>query len=212
LDRLRTKKPKNSTLAAALKAGFNLMVDDQVDMMSPNWPPRPAQGSLTPQERIKLFGNFSYVAAPTISNPEAIRITDDWAKDNIATATVCQLSNVKGAPSNCTIQIHKSIKKQMLSLFDAWEKDNKTPLIKSWGGSWVPRFIRGSRTVLSNHAWGTAFDINVQWNMLGTVPALKGSDGSIRDLVQIAYEHGFYWGGWFPNRADGMHFEALKIL
>lgn len=201
-----------ATLSAALKAGFDLMVAEDVDENSPNWPQKPLSGPLSISNREKLFGKFAYVAAPIASNPEAIKITDDWAKNNIVLINVPQLACVKGAPSSSSIQIHKSIQRQTVDLFNAWENSCMTSKIMSWGGSWVPRFIRGSRTTLSNHAWGTAFDINVQWNLLGTVPALKGREGSVRELVDIAYDHGFYWGGWFPNRPDGMHFEAYKIL
>lgn len=201
-----------ATVAAALNLGFNLMTDDQVNEDGPNWPQKPSHGSLSPVDRIRLFGEFTYIAAPTATNPEAIKITNGWAKDNISTITICQLSGLKGAPSDSSIQVHKLLENQILSLFSAWESSCLSHRLKSWGGSWVPRFIRGSRTSLSNHSWGTAFDINVQWNMLGTVPALKNNDGSVRELVKIAYDHGFYWGGWFPNRPDGMHFEAFKIL
>lgn len=64
----------------------------------------------------------------------------------------------------------------------------------------------------SNHAWGTAFDINVPWNGLGATPALVGARGSVRKLVPLANEHGFYWGGHFNGRPDGMHFEIAQIL
>lgn len=53
-----------------------------------------------------------------------------------------------------------------------------------WG--FAPRFVRGGRPVLSNHAWGRAFDVNYQWNRLATVPALRNEKGSVRDLVPIA--------------------------
>jgi hypothetical protein len=33
----------------------------------------------------------------------------------------------------------------------------------------------------------------------------------VRELVEIANEWGFYWGGHF-TRKDGMHFEIAKIL
>lgn len=201
-----------ATMSAALKLGYSVMSDDGVDEYGPNWPGRPTVKSLAFQDRAKLFGNFSYVSSPTPSNPEAITITDDWSKNNISSVEIKQLQGIKGAPSSCRIQVHKKLESQIVKLFNAWESECLTSNIKTWGGSWVPRFIRGSRTSLSNHAWGTAFDINVQWNMLGTVPALKGKEGSVRELVEIAYDCGFYWGGWFPNRPDGMHFEAYKIL
>jgi hypothetical protein len=34
----------------------------------------------------------------------------------------------------------------------------------------------------------------------------------VRELVPIANKHGFYWGGHYSKRADGMHFEAAKVV
>jgi hypothetical protein len=65
---------------------------------------------------------------------------------------------------------------------------------------------------LSNHAYGSAFDINYAWNRLGQVPALVGEKGAVRELVTLAHKHGFYWGGHFNERLDGMHFEVAKIV
>jgi hypothetical protein len=199
------------TLSIALKLGFPLMVDPVQDENGPNWPPQPNTTSLGYADREKIFGKFSYVSSPTQSNPEAITITGNWL-NNISQIHIPQLSGIPGAPRSSTVPLHASIAPQVTKLFQAWHDEGLTYLILSWGGSWVPRFIRGSRTILSNHAWGTAFDINVQWNHLGTVPALKGATGSVRELVEIAYDHGMYWGGWFAKRPDGMHFEAYKIL
>ena len=56
----------------------------------------------------------------------------------------------------------------------------------------MPRFVRGSTTSLSNHAFGSAFDINVPFNRLGARPALVGQKGSVRRLVKTAHRHGFY--------------------
>lgn len=200
------------TVSVALQCGYPLMDDPTSDINGPNWPKKPSNGPLNVADREKLFGKFSYVSSPTFSNPEAITITGSWIQNSISTITIPQLSGIAGAPSSCKIQIHASLVKQTENLFQAWDSAGLKYLIMSWGGSWVPRFIRGSRSVLSNHAWATAFDINVQWNMLGAQPALRGEVGSVRELVEIAYDHGFYWGGWFPRRPDGMHFEAYKIL
>jgi hypothetical protein len=38
-----------------------------------------------------------------------------------------------------------------------------------------------------------------------------GQKGCVRELVPIANEFGFYWGGHF-SRMDGMHFEIAKLL
>ena len=51
-------------------------------------------------------------------------------------------------------------------------------------------------------------------------PAMIGEIGCVRELVPIANECGFYWGGHFGldsngkviGRMDGMHFEIAKII
>ena len=35
--------------------------------------------------------------------------------------------------------------------------------------------------------------------------------GCVRELVPIAHDHGFYWGGHF-TRQDGMHFELARLF
>jgi hypothetical protein len=65
---------------------------------------------------------------------------------------------------------------------------------------------------LSNHAFSSALDINQRWNGLGMIPALEDAQGSLRELVPIANEHGFFWGGHFKRRPDGMHFEVAKLI
>jgi hypothetical protein len=72
--------------------------------------------------------------------------------------------------------------------------------------------MRGGKQ-LSTHAFGCAFDINVPWNGYYKVPALVGDQGSVRELVPIANQHGFYWGGHFQyghGLSDGMHFEWAR--
>jgi hypothetical protein len=72
--------------------------------------------------------------------------------------------------------------------------------ILSFGGGFEPRFVRGSTTTLSNHSFGSAFDINVAWNERGHRPALVGEKGSVRELVPITHKWGFWWGGHFISR------------
>ena len=202
----------NETIGRAMVAGFELVGSLDVDRSGPNWPPKPV--GLTPMNqtiRQQLFGAFKYQPDPTPGNPEGIKILGDWQKDNITTVQIPQLKGVKYGPSSLRIPWNSKVTDQIVGLFAAWEKAGLLGLIQTWGGSWNPRFVRGSRTTLSNHSWATAFDINAAWNGLGVRPALVGRTGSVRELVLIAADHGFIWGGWF-NRQDGMHFEICKIL
>ena len=34
---------------------------------------------------------------------------------------------------------------------------------------------------------------------------------SAKQLVPLANKHGFYWGGHFESRPDGMHFEMAEV-
>ncbi len=193
------------TLSEARTVGFN--PGDGSD-----WPPHPDFAPLfTNDQRQALFGPIAFEPAPTSGNPEGIRITNDWEHAHIAPVTIPQLVGVAGAPHDGTIQFHVKAHAQIAAMFAEWEAAGLKGHILSWAGTYVPRFVRGSRELLSNHTFGTAFDINVKWNGLGVRPALKGAEGSVRELVEIAHKHGFYWGGHF-SRPDGMHFEVAKLI
>lgn len=202
------------TMSTAILAGFPVegsLPEDPEDESTSSFPPPPNFRPLSNAERDALFGKFAFKPNPTSDNPEGITITDGWASKNISTVVIPQLQGVRGAPSSGKIQFHTKAVPQLLALWAAWEEAGLLPLVQSWAGSWAPRFVRGSRTYLSNHSTGTAFDINAQWNALGTTPALVGAKGSVRKLVPLAHEHGFYWGGNF-SRSDGMHFEVAFLV
>jgi len=193
----------NRTYAAAMREGF-AMVDDEP------FPPQPTFRSLGQPGREKLFGKFPFVPAPTENNPEAIRITDDWARENIVSVEIPQLRGLNNAPMSCKVQVHRLAAFKLQELFMAWEAAGLLKHLITWGGTYVPRFVRGSRATLSPHAHGSAFDINAAWNGLGKVPAAVGERGSVRELVAIANRLGWYWGGHF-SRPDGMHFELVEL-
>jgi hypothetical protein len=166
--------------------------------------------ALSKGEKVAAFGYFQFRAAPTATDPEAITITDSWARNNVVSVHLQQLRGIVGAPDSCRIQWHKRATSQLLDLWLAWEAAGLLPLVKTWAGSWCPRFVRGSRTNLSSHAWATAFDINAGWNPRGHAPAGIGSRGSVRELVPLAERHGFAWGGYW-DVPDGMHFEVSRL-
>lgn len=191
-------------------------VEADTGKTSPLWPPLPAGArGWTPAERDAALGKFSYVAAPTDTNPEGIKILGGWEQQNVIRVDVPQLKTVKGAPASGRVSFHKAGAAQLQSLFAAWEAAGLMDRVVTWAGSYNPRFVRGSRSFLSNHSFASAFDINVQWNGLGVRPALVGEKGCVRELVEIAHQHGFWWGGFWGysgGRADGMHFELNRIV
>lgn len=74
-----------------------------------------------------------------------------------------------------------------------------------WG--YAERTIRGDATTVSNHASGTALDLNATKHPLGqrgTFTAAKAF--KIRAQLKT-YQGAIRWGGDYTNRADEMHFE-----
>lgn len=174
-------------------------------------PSLPGYKALTGAQREKLFGGpFRWVHVPIKSNPENIKILDNWTELNITRASIPELAELSGGAYSrisCNIRCANQLK----NLWKAWKAAGLLSFIKSYDGGYVPRLIRRSKTTLSNHAYGTAFDINAEWNPLGRTPAQLGQFGTVIPLVKIAAEHGFFWGGYF-SRKDGMHFEVYKII
>lgn len=182
------------TLNAAINRGFNPTTKLRVSQF----------------KREDVFGKFVYTPKPTSTNPEAIVVDNNWIKNNIVSVIVPQLKLVSNSPKNNVVRCHTRVAQNITELFAAWETANLLSLVLTWDGMWVPRFIRGSRTTLSNHAWGTAFDINARWNPLGRTPAPRETIGSVEDLVPLARQHGFLWGGEWGSRPDAMHFECVE--
>lgn len=199
----------NKTAGTAMIQGFGILHDNRQGIVSANWPPKPDfRPLLSFAERAALFGYFAYRHHPLPGNPENIIVLDNWASLNLVRIEVPQLIPVRGNPQ---VYFHRLAARQFAKLWSDWEQAGLLHHVLTWEGAYAPRFIRGSRTILSNHAFGTAFDINYAWNKLGTQPALVGQKGSVRELVHIAYQNGFYWGGHF-SRQDGMHFEVARLL
>lgn len=189
----------------------NTLDPDDTTPNGPNFPAPPGLELLASNAaRQKIFGNFAYITKPIPGNPENILITDNWQRDNIVAAIIPQLLCVSAAPHDGRIWFNKNAVSQMTTLWAAWEKAGLLDRVLTWGGSFVPRFVRGSTTQLSNHSFGTAFDINMAFNGLSVEPARIRQNGSVRELVSIAKSNGFYWGGHFQRR-DRMHFEIAQL-
>lgn len=80
------------------------------------------------------------------------------------------------------------------------------PLHPGWCWGWYVRPIIGGRSI-SNHASGTAIDLNAPAHPLGRVGTFGAAKrASIRRI--LAYCEGVVrWGGDFSGRKDEMHFE-----
>lgn len=173
---------------------------------------------LTTKDRQRLFGKFKHRSANNPTDKEAIEIIDNWENENIIRTYIPQLKDVKmwvnpdGTIHYCNgyIHCHKLIEKQLLGVFNEIEEKGYKNLILNFGGCYVPRYIRGQIGNLSSHAFGSAIDINTDWNGLGDKPAKEKEMGTVVPLVPIFKKYGFAWGGLF-NRIDAMHFEVQTL-
>ncbi|PUB17284.1 M15 family metallopeptidase [Yoonia sediminilitoris] len=72
-------------------------------------------------------------------------------------------------------------------------------------GALCVRLIRGSRSSISNHSWGTAIDLKLQGRLDGF------GDGSTQFglllIAELFNEEGWFWGATY-SREDSMHFEV----
>jgi hypothetical protein len=189
-------------------------------LKDPHWdPPRPSfEPIVGTRAKEATWGRFEY----TDGTGDHITITDGWEGRNIGRVDV---PGLKGIPvpveqgfiaSQGTMRFNKRCHKQLIGLWTDWSRHGLIRQINTFDGAFVPRYMRRSTHVrdnLSNHSWGTAFDINASTNPLGRTPAGIGEPGCVKEMVTLAHKWGFYWGGHFGRgRADGMHFEVAKIL
>ena len=202
-------KVGNQTLGKAGMLGFGIVESADLQLGFPALPDFEPLTSTA--QRQAMFGPLAFAAAPTPKDREAIRITNDWERRNMVVVPIPELVGIKGGTGK--VYFHAKAQKQLAGLWKAWAKKGLIKQILSYDGGFVPRFVRGAaaQQSLSNHAFGTAFDINYAWNKLGVEPATPSDPGCVYELVPIAHQFGFYWGGHF-SRKDGMHFELAKLL
>lgn len=188
-----------------------------------DWPPRPNEPP-RPDFNLtsSLFGEFKFRHTPTASNPEKIEILDGWENDNIVDLHIPQLDKCLFAGERHyarrevgMIRCHKHAAAAFQELFSRWEEAGLLDRILTCAGVFNARLKRGASNIkpvnLSNHAWGTAIDLNAWENPLGNIPVGVGARGAVRELVGIANGLGFFWGGHYGGRPDGMHFELAQI-
>ena len=72
-------------------------------------------------------------------------------------------------------------------------------------GALCARFIRGSRSSVSNHSWGTAIDITLKDSLDRFADG--GTQFGLLLLAEAFNAEGWYWGATY-SREDSMHFEV----
>jgi peptidoglycan hydrolase-like protein with peptidoglycan-binding domain len=227
-------KVGRDTLTVAKELGF--VEPEMPESPAPEAPAPPAPAPSTPtDDPSSTFPNFP---RPTVVYTEEnfggrytyrdvpgsdeIVITDGWESRNLTRVMLPRLAGIpfyslgNTVKSDGRMRFNKRATDQLMALWQAWDDAGLSNRIKTFGGAFNSRYRRKSARRkyldLSNHAYGTAFDINIEWNAFGKTPAAMNKLGCVRELVQIANQFGFYWGGHYPNSKDGMHFEIGKLF
>lgn len=224
----QTGKLDRKTLDAALPLGYTELPDNYYkDRSSFSWPPPPA-GLASPSNawRNATFECFAFKKPTTVGDNIIIGkncsgTKNDWVASNITDLKTDAFGHVPGYSGY--IRCHVLAAPRIDALLAAWRAADLLHLVVSYAGAFVPRYIRKNTPTpahgtkqstavssLSNHAFGTAFDINATENWLGDTPAQCGQKGAVRELVEIANGLGLFWGGHYSTRLDGMHFELAN--
>jgi hypothetical protein len=186
------------------------------DAETPLRRPQSHPKGLDHSEREKLFGRLVWKPKPTKEEPGGIEVSAQWEREHLTTVRVpwTRQTAILNAPAR---KVHKLAAAPLAALWAEWQAEDLLPYIVTFNGIYVPRFIRGTPpgttnpAKLSNHSWGTAFDINAQWNARGSKGAKAGELGNLPlAMVDIAAKHGWAWGGYFAT-TDKMHFELTRI-
>jgi peptidoglycan hydrolase-like protein with peptidoglycan-binding domain len=129
----------NRTVGTAMLLGFNTLTDNRTSIMGANWPPKPDFSPLLGNAaRTAVFGQFSYRPYPLPSNPENLKVTDNWAVQHIVRVSIPQLVHIKGNP---WVYFHRLAANQLIQVWQAWEQAGLLRLILTWDGAYAPRFI-----------------------------------------------------------------------
>lgn len=90
--------------------------------------------------------------------------------------------------------------------FDDTIEDVDGGLLDDWGYAYRP--IRGYSTTMSNHASGTAVDLNATRHVLGQENTFSAAEERrIRHRVNDFFDGTIRWGGEYRGRKDEMHWE-----
>jgi hypothetical protein len=138
-----------------------------------------------PAQAGQAVGRPNYATVANMGDPKA----PGWEQQN--------LTQIQAGGQ--TWQVNKKAAQGFQGLID--ELAARGYPLKS-GGGFNYRNIRGSKTTLSQHAFGNAIDINPEDNPLGSA-----ANNLPPDIAEIAARHGLVWGGNFKGRKDPMHFE-----
>ena len=177
----------------------SLGVNRAVQVRAPGDTPffRAGDAVLPPVIVKSLFGEF---AARPGKLPGTIEIDPDWVASHIETTSMPVLGRFG------RVMCNRGIVPQLQIAMRRLEAAGLADTITSFQGCFVPRYIGWSdANMLSYHAWGIAFDVNLAANLRGETPRQDPR------MVRLLARWGFAWGGtWIVP--DGNHFEFHRSV
>lgn len=131
----------------------------------------------------------------------------EWERDFIRPARVPLPLRFAGRAVS-TVRVHRLLVDRFESVYNEIGHAGLWAAVESYGGAYAFRLIRGGDS-LSMHSYGAAVDHDPLNNPLGVAPerCSFGNSDAGRAVVRIFEAHGFFWGGKFQGRKDGMHFQ-----
>lgn len=128
-----------------------------------------------------------------------------WPANNVALTASYKVTGTTRA-----LRLVKGPAGELLALVAAWIDKNIETIdndkeLDDWG--YAERPIRGSTTTLSNHASGTAEDLNATQHPLGVVGTWSAAQRIKINNMLNKLGGTVRWGDNYTGRKDGMHFE-----
>lgn len=135
----------------------------------------------------------------------------------ITTSTSAKLATYRVSGTKSGLLLRKADAGVLLVDFANWYNSHVEKLSLYKAGDdygWSYRKIRGSSTTYSNHASGTAIDLNATRHPLNTTAAHSFTTKQITAIHTRLkrYSGVIRWGGDYTGRKDPMHFEINKSV
>lgn len=173
---------------------------------------------------IPLSGASNIGEAANISNNERVAWlfdgngfpTRESVMQQYITSIEVPILNESGVKTTMRLTVHKKLASEITSVFeDMVAAGFRVKSSDTYAYNW--RIVTGGSS-LSQHSFGVAIDINSAdnpyYSNTSNISVYNPSDTRsfhINDqIVQIWYDHGFYWGGCFGSNIDIMHFSYTE--
>lgn len=138
-----------------------------------------------------------------------LKSQNGWPASSDRSVTNIQTFEVPLSQGTLKIPLRAEAAPRLIEMIKWWDANIEPVTLGKNLGTWgfAYRTIRGYTTTLSNHASGTAIDINAPLHPLGASGTVRAD--KVAAMRAKAAELGLRWGGDYRGRKDEMHFEVM---